>query len=961
MAYALGFDLNTVQVISLENPGDVNTCLRIICNKWIQKYPDMSLIDVNKALNSHTSNGVPQTRKNRCHWFYILIILNVFLIYMYSVYAVDSVPLDREFRFQPIVTAVESGYNTTTYYNIPVNKTITDSLKTFEERFLYLQSLIQAPLYRYAATDEEQLELLGIYLCDWFSVTYQIDSDQKEKLEEIHNFFLGTEQFFNFMDISLLGMLDKIFLNGTFSSSLASYEESLDQFMTSTPIINLTNLVWTVHTEQNNVDIVLKLGPYWNNKNLKNLQKLIEYVFGADASLMRLISIHHSVLTVTYRILNSSHIYQSVEGNIRHNLLLLKWSLVLKVSIGEVVLFHVDHILYNDTSEALLDILRTANDQDEQFNNNAIRFLVAIGADVNYNGSSYTPLMVAILTGNKPVVTTLLNLNANPNIVDPASGMSMLLMSIINNNIELVEILLQHKANPNIVLNTIILTSLDTSKYSLIVHMLLEYGADPNYQSTEGSPLHTAAIVGCNHCVEILLKLNVDPNVNNSRGLTPLGIAVSINHSSTVHPLLQYNIDHNVTIDYTIYLISAAYKCYDEIFKIILFASGLNVNVTFNGDTLLILASEWNCLPIIRLLFQHNADPMVYDVQGYTSLHICILLGYIECVKIHLEFGVDPNIRTKDGYGYTPLSNAAINENLEIMELLLKKNAKVNSHSRVGLILSSFFSEQKIYQRGYFSLVNMLYCTGVSPLLHSIHLNRIDLVKLLLEHGADPNSCLVTSSALGVAVYHQQFKIIDILLEHNASGNGLYDVFPSIFLAIQFDHVNIVKTLLNHGADVNIQVKGLGATPLMSATLNGNIRMVELLLMKGADPTITTNSGLVTAIGIVNYKLMNIFGYSPLNIEIARRYLMIKKLLSFYIQKQQQQTDDESEQQTDDNSEQLLSSSETKHTHSNSSIYELVYEAEYVLKNESSAAIGKKIDSLRSAIVLTNYSQIFVL
>ena len=86
MAYALGFELNTVQVISQENPGDVNTCLRIVCNKWVQKYPDKSLIDVDKALNSHTSNGVPQKRKNRCHWFYILLVIfSVFLIYMYSV------------------------------------------------------------------------------------------------------------------------------------------------------------------------------------------------------------------------------------------------------------------------------------------------------------------------------------------------------------------------------------------------------------------------------------------------------------------------------------------------------------------------------------------------------------------------------------------------------------------------------------------------------------------------------------------------------------------------------------------------------------------------------------------------------------------------------------------------------------------------------------------------------------
>ncbi len=995
MAYLLGFKLNTVQVISQENPGDVNTCLRIICKEWVQKYPDRSLKDVDEALNSlQTSNIVPQTRKNGCHWFYILsviilvfvviiLFLLVFDIYTSSLlYPVELAPLDREFRYQPVI----HKYTTTSEYNISVNRTIVDSIELLELRFVHLLSRIQEKLHKYIATDTaEKVEVLGRFLSILFSVPYK-PVTLHQGIDQIDTLFEQIKQFFNFMDTNLLIGLDKSFLSGHFSSSLASYKELLDQFKTSTPIINLIDLVRTVHTEQNNTKIFLKLGHNWNKKNFENLQKFKEYVFGADASLMRLISIHHSVLTVTYVIPKSLEL--SVLSKAQRNVQLLKIS-VLNLFVGEVSLFNDTNSIqymnmYNGTSEALCYICHTVNPQDEQFSNLSIHFLVAIGADVNYLCDlNITPLMVTVVKGNKAAVTTLLNLNANPNIVDPASGMSMLLLAIIDNNIELVEILLQHKANPNIVLNynddipvnftyltfrgtypNIVLntighitplTSPDTYKFPLIVHMLLEHGADPNYQSTVGSPLHIAAFVGCNDCVEILLKFNGDPNVNSSLGMTPLDFAVSSNHSSTVHTLLQYNIDHNVTIDYTIYLFHAAVNCYDAIFKIILIVSGLNVNFTINGDTLLFVTSEQNCLPIIRYLFKHNADPMVYDEQGQTSLHRCILFGYIECVKMHLEFGVDPNIRTKYGYGCTPLFIAASREHLEIMKLLLKKNAKVNSHSHVGLVLSTYFSEREIYQQGYFYLVNMLYCTGISPLFKSIHLNRVDLVKLLLEHGADPNSCLGTFSALGIAVYLQQFKIIEMLLEHNASVNGLYDVFPPLYLAVTLNHVNIVKTFLDQGADVNIQEKHHGETLLMVAAVKGNVKMVELLLVNGADPTITSDH--ITAIDIVNYELVNIFGYSSLNIEIARRYLMIKKLLSFYIQKQQQQTDNESEQETEDGTEQLLSSSETKHTHSNSSIYELVYEAEYVLKNEYSSAIGKKTDSLRSFTMMRNYTQ----
>ena len=768
IAFDLGFDLNTVKVISLNNQHDVNTCLRVVCANWVQKYPDRSLKVVDEVLNSlQTSNSVPQTRKNGCHWFYILsviilmfvliiLVLLLYYIHTLSLYPVELAPLDHEFHYQPVI----NKYTTTSEYNISVNRTIVDSIEHFEVRFVYLLSCIQVALNRYIAADTKKVELLGRFLSNCFNVPYKPVTDH-QGIDQIDTLFEQIKQLFNFMDTSLLRNLDETFLSRHFSSSLASYEESLDQFMSSTPIINLTNLVWTVHTEQNNVEIDLKLGRNWNNKNLKNLQKLKEYVFGADASLMRLISIHHSVLTVTYVIPKSLEMsVHLVASNVQHNFILVRMS-VQSLSIGGHSI-NMQSSIYDDISEGLVDVLHIEG-KEEQFYVSNIQFLVDIGANVNYTDSAgRTPLMVAVVSKIHAAVATLLDLNADPNVY--------------------------------------------------------------------------------------------------------------------------------------------------------------------------------------------------YNKLGYTSLHMSIILEDIECVKIHLEFGVDPNTRTKDKYGYSyiPLLIAASRGHLEIMKLLLNKNAKVNSLSGVKLVLSSLFSEQEIYQQGYFSLVNMLYCTGISPLLHSIHLNNVDLVKLLLEHGADPNSCLGTFSALGIAIDLQQFKIVDILLEHNASVNGLYDVHPPLVVAVSFDHVNIVETLLDHGADINIQVDTFRlATPLLLATLNGNIRMVELLLMKGANVTLTNTDGL-TAIDIANYELkINFKYYSPLSIEMSQRYLMIKKLLSFYVEKQLKQKEDDSEQ--------LLSSSETKYTHSYSSIYELVYEVEYVLPNESFSAIGFVIDFLRSVIFMRNYSKLFVL
>ena len=964
MAYDLGFNNNDVEKIAMDHQFfGVDTCLRVVCADWAQKHPGKSLKDVDDAINNVSSPG---TRYNRCHWFRIfavaclLAMLTFIALVSYDIHNNASIlpiiAVNRELRYQQ-APAIETTSNSIdnkfefSKCNIPVHDTIADALKHFNNVFVSLLSRIQTALNKYIAGDKGKLEVLGRYLSNCFNVSYR-PVNYQQGIDQIDALFLQIKQFINFMDTSLLIGLDDTFLKSNFSSPLTCYKKLLDQFMESTLIINLTELDWAVHAEKNNTLLVLKLGHNWNDKNLKNLQKFKKHVFGADASLMRLISIHHSILTVIYELPKS--LYQSVLLNVRHHILFLQIS-VLSLSIEEVVLFKIieDAVMYNDTSEALFTIL-SIEGKDEQFYTSLIHFLVDIGANVNYysNCLGFTPLMMVIDLDMQAAIVTLLELNADPNIIRRDSGLSPLIKAAINNKTELVETLLEFKANPNIVMIDINATTplLVASRfgYSLIVNKLLEYGADPKYQSLFGgfSALHLAVAMGHNQCVDILLEFNADPNAKNHNGVTPLHYAIYNNQFAAIQRLLLYDVDLNVTFDNATFLHLATELCQSESVEILLSTSTFNVNAAFKGTTPLSLAICGNCSAVIRLLLKYNADPMVYDSLGRTSLHTCIVLGYIECVRIHLEFGVDPNTRTKDRLGYTPLLLATRLEQPEIMKILLDMNAKVNTHSGFKTL---FYSKQDNHWP--FSLVNMLYCNGLSPLVHSVHLGRIDLVNLLLEHGADPNSCTEKHSALGKAVVLQHFEIINVLLEHGASVNGLHDVFSPIFLAVQCDLINVVKLFLDHGADINMLDRGLAVTPLMIATLQGNIRMVDLLLKKGANVSAATiKNGIlhVTVADIVNYELEENFGYSLQNMEISRRYLTIKKLLSYY-EKKQKLSQNDLEQ----------THSETSYTHSaNSSIYELVYEVEYVLKNYSTihSHIGRNITTLTSVVAISNFS-----
>jgi ankyrin repeat protein len=63
-------------------------------------------------------------------------------------------------------------------------------------------------------------------------------------------------------------------------------------------------------------------------------------------------------------------------------------------------------------------------------------------------------------------------------------------------------------------------------------------------------------------------------------------------------------------------------------------------------------------------------------------------------------------------------------------------------------------------------------------------------------------------------------------------------------LAVENNSVEIVKALINHGANQNTQVESLGnETPLMTAIVKDNLQMVELLLSAKPNLSLVTSEG----------------------------------------------------------------------------------------------------------------------
>jgi len=138
---------------------------------------------------------------------------------------------------------------------------------------------------------------------------------------------------------------------------------------------------------------------------------------------------------------------------------------------------------------------------------------------------------------------------------------------------------------------------------------------------------------------------------------------------------------------------------------------------------------------------------------------------------------------------------------------------------------------------------------GDRPLFRAVKSGNIDVVKLLLEKGADPNVSFddATGSPLDSAVLGGDPEMVRLLIAGGAKVNykmrGAYTALHSACLAKESpSSLEIVAVLLESGAEVNA-VTHIGLTPLMNAVEADNTSLVKLLLSRGADPSIKNFQG----------------------------------------------------------------------------------------------------------------------
>jgi len=125
---------------------------------------------------------------------------------------------------------------------------------------------------------------------------------------------------------------------------------------------------------------------------------------------------------------------------------------------------------------------------------------------------------------------------------------------------------------------------------------------------------------------------------------------------------------------------------------------------------------------------------------------------------------------------------------------------------------------------------------GDTPIYEAAAHNHHELVRLLLDYGADINICTNTGETpLHSAIAAHHLSMVALLLDNGANINASLDCGQTpLRLAVIKGYADIVELLLTRGAQANIRGK-TGLTPLHWASLKGQPAIVSLLLTHRAN------------------------------------------------------------------------------------------------------------------------------
>lgn len=331
------------------------------------------------------------------------------------------------------------------------------------------------------------------------------------------------------------------------------------------------------------------------------------------------------------------------------------------------------------------------------------------------------------------------------------------------------------------------------------VRELLKTSADVDAPQADGTTaLHWAARYDEAEVARLLIEAGADPRVTNRFGIGPLALACQNGNGDLVELLLEAGADPNAAIP--------------------------------GDETPLMTAARTGKLGPVEALLDHGARVDDRESSGQTALMWAAAEGHVDVVQRLIQAGADISRRLPSGF--TPLMFAVRGGHIPATKRLLA----------AGCGIEQVLSTQEGFRFGRDPW-------KLTPLLLAVENGHFELAKELLAAGADPNARPSGYTALHAVTWVRK----PIRGDGNPPPRG----------SGKLSSLDLVRLLVEGGADVNAPLRRgrselgrftyTGSTPFLLAAQASDLPLMKLLVELGADPHLTNADGtdaLAAAAGV---------------------------------------------------------------------------------------------------------------
>lgn len=235
-------------------------------------------------------------------------------------------------------------------------------------------------------------------------------------------------------------------------------------------------------------------------------------------------------------------------------------------------------------------------------------------------------------------------------------------------------------------------------------------------------------------------------------------------------------------------------------------------------------------LPLLAMFYLSGCS-YVFDANN-TDLIKAVFENNITKIKEIASTTAD--IDDTNSYGLTALMYASRAGDKEIVKTLLKYGADVNMYSKGTDFFLTFITEEPI-------TTALQEALGKSQGSATFNQNHINTAKVLIEHNAyiDKEAIYHLGTTGDITLLE-----LMISKKNRAISNNADFYSKALYGAITYEKFNMIKYLLEHGANPNMKLEDGGSILLVSIKLkskrkewDNKYKIIKLLLKYGADKT----------------------------------------------------------------------------------------------------------------------------